>query len=68
MPSSPFTASVLHKANNLTTLFDSKIVPSNKKVCLCYTTSNNTYYYKSHSAKGMVSRTTAGYIGQRFRI
>lgn len=62
----------LHKSTNFKSLFDTVLLPynmpyNNCKNTLCYTYSKN-YVYKPHSAYGMVGRTSAGYVGQRFRL
>ena len=67
IPSSKF-----HRANNLSTLFDTTLLPYNKQYnncsnTLCYTYSKN-FIYKPHSAYGMVGTTAAGYLGRRKRL
>ena len=47
MPRSFFTSSVLHRANNLTTIFDTTLLPYNSTFpcqMLCYTSSKNFIY------------------------
>ena len=73
MPRSFFTSSVLHRANNLTTIFDTTLLPYNKMYngCssnLCYTTSKGTFIYKPHTDVGMIGRSSAGYLSQRKRM
>lgn len=65
-------SSTFHRANNLSTLFDTVLLPYNKMYnncsnTLCYTYSKN-YIYKPHSAYGMVGTTAAGYLGRRKRL
>jgi hypothetical protein len=62
----------LHKSNNFSTLFDTKVLPYNETFnncsnTLCYTYSKN-FIYKPHSDYGMVGRTSAGYLHQRRRL
>ncbi len=61
-----------HRANNLSTLFDTTLLPYNKTYnncsnTLCYTYSKN-FIYKPHSAYGMVGTSAAGYLGRRKRL
>jgi len=72
MPSSPFTASILGRSNNLTTIFDSTLLPYNKMYnncnnTLCFTYSKN-FIYKPHSNYGTVGTTSAGFRAQRRRL
>ena len=65
-------STTLHRANNLSTLFDTTLLPYNKQYnncsnTLCYTYSKN-YIYKPHSAYGMVGTSAAGYLGRRKRL
>lgn len=67
-----FTSSVLHRANNLTTIFDTTLLPYNKQYnncsnTLCFTYSKNNIY-KPHSNYGSVGTTAAGRISQRKRL
>lgn len=62
----------LNKSTNFITMFDTTLLPYNKQYnncsnTLCYSYSKN-FIYKPHSAYGMVGRTSAGYLGQRFRL
>jgi len=62
-----------HRANNLSTMFDTTILPYNKsyngcKNSLCYTWSKN-FIYKQHYGYGrLVGTTAAGSLAQRRRL
>lgn len=73
MSSNYNTQSVLHRANNFSTLFDTVLLPYNKQYnncsnTLCYTYSKGTFIYKPHTAYGMVGTTAAAYLGRRRRL
>jgi hypothetical protein len=62
----------LNKATNFITMGDTTLLPYNKMYnncnnTLCYTYSKN-FIYKPHTDKGLIGRTSAGYLAQRFRI
>jgi hypothetical protein len=68
-----YPQSVLHRSTNFKSLYDTTILPygmmyNNCGGTHCYTWSKGTYIYKPHSAKGMVGRSAAGYLGQRKRL
>ncbi len=66
-----YPSGVLHKATNYSTRgspFDYGGLNNCTKNTMCYTTSNNLFIYKPHSAYGMVGRSAAGYLGQRRRL
>ena len=68
----PYPTNSLNKATNFSTLYYTSVLPYGKQYnncsnTLCYTYSKN-YIYKPHSAYGMVGRSSAGYVGQRFRL
>ena len=70
MPRSFFTSSVLHRANNLTTIFDTTLLPYNSTFpcqMLCYTSSKN-FIYKPHSGYGSVGTNSSASRGQRRRL
>jgi len=67
-----YPTSILHKANNLSTMFDTTLLPYNKQYnncsnTLCYTYSKN-YIYKPHSGYGNIGTTAAGYLARRKRL
>ena len=67
------TQSVMHRASNYSTMFDTVLLPYNKQYngcsnTLCYTSSKNTFIYKPHSAYGMVGTSAAAYLGRRRRL
>ncbi len=73
MSSNYNTQSVLHRANNFSTLFDTVLLPYNKQYnncsnTLCYTYSKGTFIYKPHTAYGMVGTSAAAYLGRRRRL
>lgn len=73
MSSNYNTQSVLHRANNFSTLFDTVLLPYNKQYnncsnTLCYTYSKGTFIYKPHTGYGMVGTSAAAYLGRRRRL
>jgi len=71
MPTS-YPSTILNKANNLSTYYNSIPLDYNKQYnncsnTLCYTYSKN-YIYKPHTAYGMVGTSAAAYLGRRFRL
>lgn len=68
-----YPQSLLHKAKNYITMFDTTDLPygkqfNNCKNDLCYTSNKGTFIYKPHSGYGLVGRTSAGYLFQRRRL
>lgn len=68
----PYPSNRLNKATNFSSLYYTTNLPYNKQYnncsnTLCYTYSKN-YIYKPHTAYGMVGRSAAGYLAQRFRL
>ncbi len=63
----------LHRSTNFKTLFDTTVLPYNKKYnnctnTLCYTQSKGTYIYQPHTAYGMVGTTASSYLARRKRL
>jgi hypothetical protein len=62
-----------HRATNLSTMFDTTLLPYNKQYnncsnTLCYTYSKN-FIYKPHSGYGrLVGTTAAGSLAQKRRL
>ena len=68
-----YPQSNLHRGGYFLSIFDTTILPYNKKFnncrnALCYTQSKGTFIYKPHTAYGMVGTTGAAYIGRRRRL
>jgi len=68
-----YPQNLLHRASNYKTMFDTTLLPYNKKYngcsnTLCYTSSKGTFIYKPHSEYGMVATTAAGYLARRRRL
>ena len=73
MSSNYNTQSIMHRASNYSTMFDTVLLPYNKQYngcsnTLCYTSSKNMFIYKPHTAYGMVGTTAAAYLGRRRRL
>ena len=71
MPSYP--SSILNRSGNYITMFDTVLLPYNKKYnnctnTLCYTQSKGTFIYKPHSDIGMVGTTASSYMFRRRRV
>jgi hypothetical protein len=68
-----YPQTILHRSGNYITMFDTVVLPYNKKYdncrnTLCYTQSKGTYIYKPHSDYGMVGTSAAAYLGRRRRL
>ena len=74
MQSNPsYPSNRLNRATFYSSLFQTTLLPYNKMYngCssnLCYTISKGTFIYKPHTDKGMVGRSSAGYLAQRRRV
>ena len=71
MPSYP--PSLLHRSGNYITMFDTVLLPYNKKYnnctnTLCYTQSKGTFIYKPHSEVGSVGTSASSYRARRKRV
>ena len=68
-----YSQNILHRSSNYITMFDTTLLPYNKKYngcsnTLCYTSSKGTFIYKPHNAYGMVGTSAAAYLGRRKRL
>lgn len=68
-----YPQNLLHRSSNYITLFDTVVLPYNRKYnncsnTLCYTASKGTFIYKPHSAYGLVGTTAAAYLSRRRRL
>lgn len=69
----PYSQSLLNRSTNYITMFDTVILPYNKKFnncsnTLCYTQSKGTFIYQPHTAYGMVGTSAAAYLYRRNRL
>jgi hypothetical protein len=68
-----YSQNLLNRSSNYITLFDTVLLPYNKRYnncsnTLCYTHSKGTFIYKPHTAYGMVGTSAAAYLGRRRRL
>ena len=71
MPSYP--SSILNRSGNYITMFDTVLLPYNKKYnnctnTLCYTQSKGTFIYNPHSEVGSVGTSSSSYRARRKRV
>ena len=72
-PTVSYPSNVLHKSGNYISMYDTDILPYNKKYnncrnTLCYTQSKGMFIYKPHTAYGMVGTSSASYLARRKRL
>jgi hypothetical protein len=63
----------LNRSSYYITMFDTTLLPYNKKYngcsnTLCYTSSKGMSIYKPHTAYGMVGTSAASYLARRRRL
>lgn len=64
-----YPQSSLHRSSYYRTMFDTILPPpSPLSSSMCYTSSKGTYYYRPHTAYGMVGTSASAYLGRRRRL
>ena len=69
----PYPQGNLNRSSYYKTMFDTTLLPYNKKYngcsnTLCYTSSKGMSIYKPHTAYGMVGTSAASYLARRRRL